>query len=144
MKWCHHVNSCWVVCGFGLISIYVWIFHFHTIFRRPFWSLVESEWIHIHAFMYFVSFEILIQQAHGLILNVSLNIIITCNSSDAGDGIFQLWGSIPCLLMPWILKTPGHQHTWYWLCRTYNRQGSTLRRARMPGAHRSCPRGQGT
>ena len=21
---------------------------------------------------------------------------------------------IPCLLMPWLLKSPGHQQTWYW------------------------------
>ena len=26
------------------------------------------------------------------------------NSPDAGDGIFRLWGSVPCLLMPWLLK----------------------------------------
>ena len=31
------------------------------------------------------------------------------NSSDAGDGMFWLWGSIPCLLMPWLLKSPEHQ-----------------------------------
>ena len=30
-------------------------------------------------------------------------------SSDAGDGMFWLWGSIPCLLMPWLLKSPEHQ-----------------------------------
>ena len=28
------------------------------------------------------------------------------------------WGSIPCLLMPWLLKSPGHQQAVYWLCRT--------------------------
>ena len=22
--------------------------------------------------------------------------------------------SMPCLLMPWLLKSPGHQQTWYW------------------------------
>ena len=22
--------------------------------------------------------------------------------------------SIPCLVMPWLLKSPGHQHAWYW------------------------------
>ena len=43
-------------------------------------------------------------------------------SSDAGDGIriFRLWGSIPCLLMPWLLQSPEHQRAWYWLCRTDN------------------------
>ena len=29
-------------------------------------------------------------------------------------------GSIPCLLMPWILKSPEHQKAWYWLFRTDN------------------------
>ena len=38
------------------------------------------------------------------------------NSSDAVDGIFRLWESIPCLLMPWLLKSPEHQQVWY--CRT--------------------------
>ena len=41
-------------------------------------------------------------------------------SSDAGDGIFWLSGSIPCLLMHWLLKSPVHQQTWYWLCRIEN------------------------
>ena len=41
-------------------------------------------------------------------------------SSNAGDGIFQLWGSIPCMLMHWLLKSPEHQQVWYWLCRTDN------------------------
>ena len=40
------------------------------------------------------------------------------NSSDAGDRIFQLWRSIPCLLMYWILRLPEHQQAW--LCRTDN------------------------
>ena len=31
------------------------------------------------------------------------------------------WGSISCLLMPWLLKSPEHQQAWYWLCRTDNR-----------------------
>ena len=28
------------------------------------------------------------------------------NSCDAGDGIYRVWMSIPCLLMPWLLKSP--------------------------------------
>ena len=31
------------------------------------------------------------------------------NPSDAEDGIFQLWQSIPCLLIHWLLKSPVHQ-----------------------------------
>ena len=42
------------------------------------------------------------------------------NSSDAGGGIFPLWGSIPWLLMPWLPKSPVHQQAWHWLCRTEN------------------------
>ena len=42
------------------------------------------------------------------------------DSSDAGDGIFRLWGSIPCLLMHWLQKSPVHQQAWYWPCRTNN------------------------
>ena len=42
------------------------------------------------------------------------------NLSDAGDGILRLWGSIPCLLLLWLLKSPEHQQAWYWLCRTDN------------------------
>ena len=34
----------------------------------------------------------------------------TINSSDAEDRIFRIWLSIPCLLMPWLLKLPVHQH----------------------------------
>ena len=34
------------------------------------------------------------------------------NTSEAEDGKFKLWGSIPCLLMPWLLKLPGHQQQW--------------------------------
>ena len=30
----------------------------------------------------------------------------------------RLWGSIPCLLMPWLLKSPERQQAWYWLCKT--------------------------
>ena len=30
------------------------------------------------------------------------------------------FGSIPCLLMPWLLKSPDHQQALYWLSRTDN------------------------
>ena len=40
------------------------------------------------------------------------------NSSDAGNGNVWLWGSIPGLLMLWLLKSPEHRQAWYWLCRT--------------------------
>ena len=34
-------------------------------------------------------------------------------SSDTGDGIFRLWGSITYLLMHWLLKSSAHQRPWY-------------------------------
>ena len=43
------------------------------------------------------------------------------NSSDARDGIFWFIWSIQCLLMPWLLKLPGHQQTWYWQYRNVNK-----------------------
>ena len=42
------------------------------------------------------------------------------NIVNAGNEIFRLWGSIPFLLMPWLLKSPVHQQAWYWLCRAIN------------------------
>ena len=29
----------------------------------------------------------------------------------------RVTGSIPCLLKPWLLASPGHQQPWYWICR---------------------------
>ena len=47
------------------------------------------------------------------VLNYAIKLFL--NSSDAGDGILQLWGSrsIPFLLMPLLLKSSGHQQAWY-------------------------------
>ena len=45
--------------------------------------------------------------------NMIMHHLHLINSLDAGDGTFQLWVSIPCLLMPWLLKSPEHQQTWY-------------------------------
>ena len=56
----------------------------------------------------------------SMISNTVLLILQHINSSDAEDGIFQHWGSIPCLLMHWLLKSSVYQQAWYWLCRTDN------------------------
>ena len=40
------------------------------------------------------------------------------NPSDAGDRIFWLWQSVPCLLISWLLQSPEHQQAWYCLCET--------------------------
>ena len=39
----------------------------------------------------------------------------TFNPSHTGNGYFIQTGSIPCLLMTWLMMSPGHQQTWYWL-----------------------------
>ena len=43
------------------------------------------------------------------------------NPYDSGYGISRLWGSMQCLLMPRFIKSPGHQQSWYSLCRTYSK-----------------------
>ena len=42
------------------------------------------------------------------------------NSSCRKRNIPALGGSMPCLLIPWLLKSPEHQQAWYWLYRTDN------------------------
>ena len=60
-----------------------------------------------------------IQYEWTILLNFFLrNKNISIKSSDAGDRIFWILGSIPCLLMPWFVKSPEHQQAWNWLCRT--------------------------
>ena len=50
----------------------------------------------------------------------------TFNSSDAGDGIFRFGASIPCLLIPWLLKFSKHQQAWYCQYRMGNMQGCSI------------------
>ena len=54
-------------------------------------------------------------------MNIRQNgLVLSLNSSDAGDGILRFWGSIPSLLMHWLLKSPVHQQAWYYLYRKDN------------------------
>ena len=43
-----------------------------------------------------------------------LDNICDFNSSDASDRIFQFICSMPYMLMPWLLKSLGHQQVWFW------------------------------
>ena len=54
------------------------------------------------------------------IINFTFYFCFKFNSPNAGDGIFWLWRSIPCLLMHWLLKALQYQLICYWLCRTGN------------------------
>ena len=47
-------------------------------------------------------------------------LMLNYSHKDAGERIFRLWGSMPCLLMLWLLKSPDYQQEWYWLCRSDN------------------------
>ena len=60
---------------------------------------------------------------------------ILFNSSDTGDRIVRLWGSIPCLLMPWLLKSLEHHQAWYWLCRTDNIYCCSRVNSQLPGSN---------
>ena len=62
----------------------------------------------------------------GPLSNWLASILFHINSSDARDGIFQLIWSIPCLLMPWLFKSPAHQQTWYWQYRIGKMLGCSI------------------
>ena len=62
---------------------------------------------------------------------ISFNVLILAmktdiNPPDARDGIFWLTWSIPFLLMPRFLKSPGHQQEWYWQYRIGNMWGCSI------------------
>ena len=48
------------------------------------------------------------------------------NSSDARDRIFHSFGKIPCLLMPWFLKSSENQQAWYWQYKIGNMNGCSI------------------
>ena len=50
--------------------------------------------------------------------------------------IVAMPGSIRCLLMPWFLASPGHQHAWYWS------SFLSLKDHRCVGSHRRAPGGK--
>ena len=58
-----------------------------------------------------------------------------------GPSYLGLTMSISCLLMPWLLTSPGHQQPWYWICRkgrflSYLRKDfKYLRRTNMENWH---------
>ena len=64
---------------------------------------------------------------HGvLIMNtqlLSLGILSLLTLNVRGPSYLDLTRSISWLLMPWLLRSPGHQQPWYWLyriCRSFS------------------------
>ena len=55
---------------------------------------------------YFATFSTHLLKTDQDIFSIQLVLLMT-DGIDAG--IFWLWGSIPCLRMPWLLKSPEHQ-----------------------------------
>ena len=46
------------------------------------------------------------------------HVTVVVNAFLVWNGIFLFTKSIySCLLMPWLLTSPGHQQSWYWLCK---------------------------
>ena len=57
-----------------------------------------------------------------------LHVVKTLNVR--GPSYLGLTRSIPWLLMPWLLTSPGHQQPWYWLyriCRTWSYLGKDFK-----------------
>ena len=63
------------------------------------------------------------QNNYCWILKIVLNFTYNCviyQSLYARHGIFWLIWLIPCLSMPWLLRSLGHQQAWYWQYRIGN------------------------
>ena len=72
----------------------------HICVTRPQWVKRKNSrhhWMNLHNIVCFIR-----------ILNDDNLISSKANSSDAREGIFWLIQSISCLVMPWLLKSPGH------------------------------------
>ena len=63
-------------------------------------------------------FELLPVFTNPFVISIRFPPALWINPSDVGDEIFQLWGSIPWLLMHWRLKCAEHQRARCSQCRT--------------------------
>ena len=64
---------------------------------------------------FLITSEVTQQTMHIKILTLFNGIYLTLNMR--GLSYLRLTRSISCLLMRWLLTSPGHQQPWYWLCR---------------------------
>ena len=107
------------ILWFMFYSCFIWAMFYDTCFLWIKWDFFIYTIQNVQQDMYFtVAICILIK--HCVSLYFIDKHVIHLNSSGTGDKIFWLWGSIPCLLMHWLLKSLEHQQAWYWLCRTDN------------------------
>ena len=79
----------------------------------PIWIYDGHIWFKISIF--FTKHRNTVQNIFGKISYfVQALIILTLNMQ--GLSYLGLTRLISCLLMPWLLASPGHQQPWYWLC----------------------------
>ena len=136
MAWCrqaasHYLSQCWPrsLSPYGVtrlqwVNSLYWIFFiwgcsmFLLIFR-----CTGMNWQYtIGTLRVFSICRLTLYGSSGFFsLNIYFITELSLNSSNAGDRIFWLCESIPCLLlMYWLLKSSEHQQAWYWLWRTDN------------------------
>ena len=111
----------WFICIENLVRIYT-LLNFLSDPTHP-----GSNWFLLFLFHQKISkHSCSVYMTYGILKNTwflkedisFFDTLITLTLFYAGDGIFWLWESIPCLLMTWILTSPEHQQTWYSLCET--------------------------
>ena len=81
--------------SFAKPSIYWW----------HFWHFTSkgAHFTFTQVFTFFFYFTVIFSQITENFLHITWQIYVPLSSSYAADGIFWLWGSIPRLLMPWLL-----------------------------------------
>ena len=92
----------------GMLTTYIFLLHNKLICYNP--QITDSKKIG-----YFGMYE---TNATFWLQILITNWYLSTNSSDAINGILQLWGPIPWLLMLWLQKSPEHRQAWYWLLTT--------------------------
>ena len=111
----HYGNVIWMECilfHWHLFSLVQWMCNF---FRSNWWEqsghrqrnkcllLKGSCWIGVSISPVQKSFT-------------TRSLHVSSQAPNPESGIFQMNWSRPCLLMPWLLASPGHQQECYWRC----------------------------
>ena len=124
MYWqCHAMRSISLKYVHDLLAMWVWIYSTSYLVRH--WLFLLNYFVNLtkkHWFTRIIDlFQIKIYSWANFPLSKTQAWVRNSTPTPyAGDRIFPLWGSIPCLLMPWLIKSPGYQQAWYWEHRTGN------------------------
>ena len=105
-------QSVWFQCH---VLVYAYHFYIHIACSfvnndlhfgvYAFKAISDKQWRHHY-------FALLTPFTAAIVDVTSLSIVI--NFYYTKRGIFRLWESMTCFLMPWRLTSPAHQHWWYW------------------------------